>query len=92
MTDVDRSRRSERPSPSPQATAAALKHRPPPKTAAEAQKALLDKLFVDPSKEAFIPKAPEAKTIAPARDMIPNVQGSSAGAGKQYRCHACMLY
>merc|ERR1712093_46815 len=52
-----------------------------PKSAAEAQKAQLEKLFVDPSKDVYIPNAPKPKTLAPPREMIPNVQGSSAGAG-----------
>ena len=82
MAEVDYSRRSHRPSPSPRAVAAgAAAGTSKPKNAAEAQRAQLEKLFVDPSKEVYIPAAPKAKTLAPPRDMIPNVQGSSAGAG-----------
>ena len=41
----------------------------------------LDKLLKDPVKPAFIPAPPKDKTIRPAREMMKNVQGSSAGAG-----------
>lgn len=56
----------------------------PARNAADSQRALLDKLFVDPSKEVKLDglQGPKKKEIAPARDMIPNVQGSSAGAGQ----------
>lgn len=36
----------------------------------------------DPSREVYIPAPPKPKTLAAPRDMIPNVQGSSAGAGE----------
>ncbi|KAM5531654.1 hypothetical protein V8D89_014706 [Ganoderma adspersum] len=45
------------------------------------QRAQLEKLLKDPSKSAHIPAAPKDKTIRPAREMMKNVQGSSAGAG-----------
>ncbi|KAF9520321.1 hypothetical protein BS47DRAFT_1335929, partial [Hydnum rufescens UP504] len=35
----------------------------------------------DPEKPVVIPKAPKEKTLRPAREMMKNVQGSSAGAG-----------
>ena len=41
----------------------------------------LEKLLADPSKPAFIPPPPQTKTLRPPREMIKNVQGSSAGAG-----------
>jgi len=41
----------------------------------------LDKLLKDPFKAAYIPPPPKEKTIRPAREMMKNVQGSSAGAG-----------
>lgn len=41
----------------------------------------LERLLKDPAKPAFIPTAPQDKTIRPAREMMKNVQGSSAGAG-----------
>jgi hypothetical protein len=41
----------------------------------------LDKLLKDPAKPAFIAPAPKEKEIRPAREMMKNVQGSSAGAG-----------
>ena len=50
-------------------------------SAVDKQKAQLDKLLKDPSKLAHIPVGPKDKTIRPAREMMKNVQGSSAGAG-----------
>jgi hypothetical protein len=50
-------------------------------TAVEKQRFQLDKLLKDPQKPAFIPPPPKEKTIRPAREMMKNVQGSSAGAG-----------
>lgn len=89
MSDSERrDRRSHRPSPSPRATASNASHNASssnhnkPKTAAEAQKAQLERLMKDPSKEVYIPAPPKPKTLAAPRDMIPNVQGSSAGAGE----------
>jgi len=35
----------------------------------------------DPSKPAYVPAAPKEKTVRPPREMMKNVQGSSAGAG-----------
>ena len=45
------------------------------------QRAQLEKLLKDPSKPVYIPPPPKDKTIRPAREMMKNVQGSSAGAG-----------
>lgn len=50
-------------------------------SAVDKQKAQLDKLLKDPTKLAHIPVGPKDKTIRPAREMMKNVQGSSAGAG-----------
>lgn len=50
-------------------------------TPVERQRAQLDRLLKDPAKAAFVPAAPKEKTIRPAREMMKNVQGSSAGAG-----------
>ena len=50
-------------------------------TAVEKQRAQLDRLLKDPSKPAFIPPPPKEKTIRAPREMMKNVQGSSAGAG-----------
>lgn len=50
-------------------------------TAVEKQRGQLEKLLKDPSKPAFVPPPPKEKTIRPAREMMKNVQGSSAGAG-----------
>jgi len=38
-------------------------------------------LLKDPAKPASIPTPPKEKSIRPAREMMKNVQGSSAGAG-----------
>jgi hypothetical protein len=50
-------------------------------TAVDKQRAQLEKLLKDPSKPAHIPPPPKEKTLRPAREMMKNVQGSSAGAG-----------
>jgi hypothetical protein len=50
-------------------------------TAVEKQRSQLEKLLKDPAKPAFIPPPPKEKTIRAAREMMKNVQGSSAGAG-----------
>jgi hypothetical protein len=50
-------------------------------TAVEKQRSQLEKLLKDPLKPAYIPPPPKDKTIRPAREMMKNVQGSSAGAG-----------
>jgi len=50
-------------------------------TPVERQKAQLEKLLKDPEKPAYIPTPPKEKTIRAAREMMKNVQGSSAGAG-----------
>ncbi|KDR75853.1 hypothetical protein GALMADRAFT_226500 [Galerina marginata CBS 339.88] len=50
-------------------------------TAVEKQRSQLEKLLKDPAKPAYIPPPPKEKSIRPAREMMKNVQGSSAGAG-----------
>ncbi|KAJ2918064.1 hypothetical protein MD484_g2399, partial [Candolleomyces efflorescens] len=50
-------------------------------TAVEKQRSQLERLLKDPSKPAYIPSAPKDKQIRPPREMMKNVQGSSAGAG-----------
>ncbi|KAF9475760.1 DUF1168-domain-containing protein [Pholiota conissans] len=50
-------------------------------TAVEKQRSQVEKLLKDPAKPAYIPPPPKEKTIRPAREMMKNVQGSSAGAG-----------
>ncbi|KAJ7703141.1 hypothetical protein B0H17DRAFT_1041909 [Mycena rosella] len=50
-------------------------------TAVERQRTQLDRLLKDPVKPAFVPAPPKEKTIRPPREMMKNVQGSSAGAG-----------
>jgi len=65
------------PSPEP-STAPANRHAP---TAVERQRIQLEKLLKDPAKPAYIPPAPKDKSLRPAREMMKNVQGSSAGAG-----------
>jgi hypothetical protein len=41
----------------------------------------LDRLLKDPTKAAYIPPPLKDKTVRPPREMMKNVQGSSAGAG-----------
>lgn len=50
-------------------------------TPLDKQRLQLKRLFKDPLKPAFIPPPPQDKTMRPAREMMKNVQGSSAGAG-----------
>jgi hypothetical protein len=50
-------------------------------TGVEKQRAQLDKLLKDPSKHVVLPTPPKERTIRPPREMMKNVQGSSAGAG-----------
>lgn len=50
-------------------------------TAVERQRVQLDRLLKDPTKPAYVPNAPKEKAIRPPREMMKNVQGSSAGAG-----------
>lgn len=50
-------------------------------TPLDKQRAQLEKLLKDPAKPAYIPPPPKEKAIRPAREMMKNVQGSSAGAG-----------
>ncbi len=50
-------------------------------TAVDRQRQQLDRLLKDPSKPAYVPPPPQEKSIRPAREMMKNVQGSSAGAG-----------
>ena len=50
-------------------------------TPVEKQRLQLEKLLKDPIKPAYIPPPPKEKTIRAAREMMKNVQGSSAGAG-----------
>lgn len=51
------------------------------KTATDKARQQLEKLMKDPSKPVVLPEAPQAKKIRPPREMVKNVQGSSAGAG-----------
>ncbi|KIL66242.1 hypothetical protein M378DRAFT_161106 [Amanita muscaria Koide BX008] len=50
-------------------------------TPLDKQRSQLERLLKDPSKPAFIPPPPKEKTVRAAREMMKNVQGSSAGAG-----------
>jgi len=65
------------PSPGP-GTGPVNKHAPTP---LERQRMQLEKLWKDPSKPAHIPPPPKDKALRPPREMMKNVQGSSAGAG-----------
>jgi len=64
--------------PSSSSSGPANRHAPTP---VERQRAQLDKLLKDPLKPAYVPTPPKEKTIRPPREMMKNVQGSSAGAG-----------
>ncbi len=50
-------------------------------TAVEKQRLQLDRLLKDPQKPAYVPPPPKEKSVRAAREMMKNVQGSSAGAG-----------
>jgi hypothetical protein len=50
-------------------------------SATDKQRMQLERLLRDPAKPVHIPAAPQQKGIRPAREMMKNVQGSSAGAG-----------
>ncbi|KAJ3526671.1 hypothetical protein NMY22_g10073 [Coprinellus aureogranulatus] len=50
-------------------------------TAVEKQRSQLERLLKDPAKPVYIPPPPKEKTIRAPREMMKNVQGSSAGAG-----------
>src|SRR6266404_9124159 len=51
------------------------------RNAQEKQRQQLERLLKDPAKPAAIPPPPKEKMIRTAREMMKNVQGSSAGAG-----------
>ncbi|KAI0665959.1 hypothetical protein C8Q78DRAFT_1083524 [Trametes maxima] len=65
-------------SPSPAPSGSTTRHAATP---LDKQRAQLEKLLKDPAKPAYIPAPPKEKSIRPAREMMKNVQGSSAGAG-----------
>lgn len=69
---------SASPSQSPQPSGPVNKHAATP---VDRQRAQLEKLLKDPSKPAYVPAAPKEKGVRPPREMMKNVQGSSAGAG-----------
>lgn len=50
-------------------------------TAVDLQKQQLERLMKDPTKPVNLPAPPKEKTIRAPREMMKNVQGSSAGAG-----------
>ncbi|KAA1472858.1 DUF1168-domain-containing protein [Dentipellis sp. KUC8613] len=66
-------------SPSPVPPLSASSHHAT--SAVERQRSQLERLLKDPAKPAYIPPPPKEKTLRPAREMMKNVQGSSAGAG-----------
>jgi len=66
------------PAPAPVASSSSTRHAI---TAVEKQRSQLERLLKDPSKPVFIPAPPQEKAIRAPRDMMKNVQGSSAGAG-----------
>lgn len=48
-------------------------------TAVDLQKQQLERLMKDPAKPVNIPAPPKEKTVRAPREMMKNVQGSSAG-------------
>jgi hypothetical protein len=71
---------SHSPSPAPGAASEGTSTRHA-RNALEKQRQQLERLLRDPAKPAAIPMPPKEKTIRPPREMMKNVQGSSAGAG-----------
>ncbi|EIW62894.1 DUF1168-domain-containing protein [Trametes versicolor FP-101664 SS1] len=69
---------STSPAPSPSLAPGGSRHAATP---LDKQRVQLEKLLKDPAKPAYIPPPPKDKSIRPAREMMKNVQGSSAGAG-----------
>lgn len=51
------------------------------KTGIDKNRLQLEKLMKNPSKPVVLPEPPKEKSIRPPREMVKNVQGSSAGAG-----------
>ncbi|KZT28953.1 DUF1168-domain-containing protein [Neolentinus lepideus HHB14362 ss-1] len=75
-------------SPSPLPNAASHSPSPGPsggprhaQTPLDRQRSQLEKLLKDPAKPAYIPPPPKEKIVRAPREMMKNVQGSSAGAG-----------
>ena len=71
---------SHSPSPAPGAASEGTSTRHA-RNALEKQRQQLERLLKDPAKPAAIPAPPKEKAIRPPREMMKNVQGSSAGAG-----------
>ena len=69
---------SNSPSPAPTGASEHTRHA---RNALEKQRQQLERLLKDPAKPAAIPAPPKEKVLRPAREMMKNVQGSSAGAG-----------
>lgn len=63
-------------SPAPTGPSVVNKHAPTP---VEQQRLQLERLLKNPEKPVHIPKAPTEKSLRPPREMMKNVQGSSAG-------------
>ncbi|KIR60013.1 hypothetical protein I314_03864 [Cryptococcus bacillisporus CA1873] len=53
----------------------------PRNTVLDMQRRQLEKLLANPDKEVALPTGPQEKTLRAPREMMKNVQGSSAGAG-----------
>lgn len=70
---------SHSPSPAPGAASeGSTRHA---RNALDKQRQQLERLLKDPAKPAAIPAPLKEKSIRPPREMMKNVQGSSAGAG-----------
>ncbi|KAI0300991.1 hypothetical protein B0F90DRAFT_370836 [Multifurca ochricompacta] len=72
---------SHSPSPAPTATLEGSSSTRHARNALDKQRQQLERLLKDPAKPAPIPPPPKDKAQRPPRDMMKNVQGSSAGAG-----------
>ncbi|KAL4243964.1 PRKR-interacting protein 1 [Abortiporus biennis] len=68
-------------SPAPESSSSSTPINRHAATPVERQRQQLEKLLKDPAKPVFIPAPPKEKSIRAPRDMMKNVQGSSAGAG-----------
>jgi hypothetical protein len=69
------------PSPIPSGSTTPISTHKHALTAVEKQRLQLERLLKDPQKPAYVPAPPKEKSVRAAREMMKNVQGSSAGAG-----------
>ncbi|WVQ79277.1 hypothetical protein IAT38_001373 [Cryptococcus sp. DSM 104549] len=72
--------RDQSPSPEPASHAGPSKQRPR-NTVIDLQRRQIEKLLANPDKEVQLPTGTQERTLRAPREMMKNVQGSSAGAG-----------